>query len=118
MPRKLEIERRKRLYAAQDVEALLLAKGIDYSRPYASALLGGASDDDGAAAPQLPLVVFDDDDFEVHDPDGWLAMGLRARADNVSDRPRLGWFFVARDLAEAIVAANAAAAARISQRRR
>ncbi|KAH8098241.1 dynein light chain binding protein [Aureococcus anophagefferens] len=76
MPRKLEIERRKRLYAAQDIETLLMAKGIDYSVPYSSQLLGGKGDEgDVPPGSALPLIVFDNGDFEVHTADAWLAMG-------------------------------------------
>ena len=129
MPRKLEIERKKRLYAAQDVETLLLARAIDYGQPHVSSLgraLGvGAraaddDDDDGGGdedededeafnrraraaaevaealadvAHALPLVAFDNTEYEVHSPREWLAMGaesggLPARALRVADDAR------------------------------
>ena len=72
MPRKLEIERKKRLYAAQDVEMLLSAKGISYLDPVASTI--------GEAVGTLPLVAFDNADYEIRSPEGWMRLGAGVAA--------------------------------------
>ncbi|KNC54636.1 dynein heavy chain 2 [Thecamonas trahens ATCC 50062] len=69
-PRKIEIERRKREYAAQDLEELLAAQGVDYR-------LSEAERNASAAFPSyLPLEPFDDTEFEVRTPREWLELGV------------------------------------------
>jgi dynein heavy chain len=66
-PRRVEIERRKRLYAAQDIEKLLLDLGLEYN--YGT--FRGQR-----IASQLPLSAFDSTDFEQQTPAEWLAKGM------------------------------------------
>ena len=68
IPRKIEIERKKRLYANQKVEMLLAAKGIDYSVEPIPSLSNINS-----GVPSLPLEAFDNEDFEVREPLDWMS---------------------------------------------
>lgn len=84
VPRRIQIERKRRLYSQHRLENLLQERGIDYSRPSQSAL---ASLD--PSIPVIPLEVFDNHDFDVRSPENWLSLakdpegsmvGLPARA--------------------------------------
>jgi dynein heavy chain len=68
-PRRIEIERRKRLFASQDVEQLLRRKGIDYTR------YSVATDHRTGKPSHLPLEVFDDTSFESRSPSEWMDIG-------------------------------------------
>ena len=70
-PRKIEIERRKRQYAAMDLEELLAAQGIDYRLPQAE------RDASSAFPSYLPLEPFDDQEYEVRTPAEWLLLGVQ-----------------------------------------
>ncbi|XP_067444208.1 dynein axonemal heavy chain 1 isoform X2 [Thunnus thynnus] len=78
IPRKLEIERRRREYLKLDFAQLLADKGID------SNLLmprrWGSSDEhvttpDNPVSPYLPLETFDNEEYDCRTPDDWLALG-------------------------------------------
>lgn len=71
-PRKLEVERRRREFAAMDLEALLREQGVDYSKP-------GAGRGEGKDSP-LPLEAFDSSDFECREPAEWALLGRAAAA--------------------------------------
>ena len=71
MPRALEIHRRTKLYASQDITALLKERGIDYSQKFTSEVFGKV----GAPSTKLPLEAFDDASYEVRGPQDWLAYG-------------------------------------------
>ena len=73
IPRKIEIERKKRLYATQDIEALLGAKGVDYSNPLVTTL-GNIKQ----GLPCMPLEAFDNVDFEIRTPAEWLERGIKS----------------------------------------
>ena len=81
IPRRIQIERKKRLYAEQSLEALLRARGIDPCSTGSSALAAIAP-----TIPALPLQVFDSEDFESRSAEAWLRLaaagggGLPARA--------------------------------------
>jgi len=68
-PRRIEIERKKRLYAAQDIEKLLLAAGVNYAR------YGVGMDHATGGVSYLPLEIFDNVDFETHAPKEWIELG-------------------------------------------
>jgi hypothetical protein len=68
-PRRIEIERKKRLYAAQRIEQLLKAEGVDYS-------LYPIDCDHVTGKPSyLALEIFDDTDYESRTPQEWVALG-------------------------------------------
>jgi dynein heavy chain, axonemal len=81
IPRRIQIERKKRLYAEQSLEALLRERGVDTAVAAPSALQAIAP-----RAAALPLEVFDDEAYEVRSAEAWAAMaaagggGLPARA--------------------------------------
>ncbi|KAG5178896.1 hypothetical protein JKP88DRAFT_280807 [Tribonema minus] len=81
VPRRIQIERKKRAYQEQNLEALLRARGVDVTHPTPGILQALAP-----RAPSLPLHVFDDESFEVRSPECWLSLaaagggGLPARA--------------------------------------
>jgi hypothetical protein len=66
-PRRIEVERKKRLFAAQDIEELLKEGGIDYNPP---------CEHPEVSPTELPLFAFDDHEFEVHGPEEWMALGF------------------------------------------
>ena len=68
MPQALEIHRRTKLYASQDITALLKERGIDYSVKFSSEVFGKV----GAPSTKLPLEAFDDASYEVENHKiGW-----------------------------------------------
>ena len=58
-PRKVAIERKKKLFTSVSVEKLLKEEGVDYNKPIAA---------------WLPIEPFDNDDFDVRNPEEWIAM--------------------------------------------
>ena len=64
IPRKVAIERMKRLYAEQSLEALLAAEQVDLAAPPPTAVERA-----------LELALFDDDSEDIHGPEGWVALG-------------------------------------------
>lgn len=77
-PRRVEVERVKRQYAAAhaSLESLLKAEGVDFAR-VSGGDAAGESSSDAAAAALLPLEAFDDGDFEVREPpEAWVELGL------------------------------------------
>ncbi|KAM9856968.1 dynein axonemal heavy chain 1 [Aulostomus maculatus] len=86
IPRKLEIERRRRKYLQFDIEQLLAEQNIHSSLLMPRRL--GNSDTDGtdpdsSMSPYLPLEIFDSDEFDCRTPEDWLALGM---ADRSPDR--------------------------------
>ncbi|XP_071059360.1 dynein axonemal heavy chain 1-like [Pseudochaenichthys georgianus] len=83
IPRKLEIERRRREYLKLDIEQLLAEQGI-----YSNLLMPthqSSSDDhetttDNPVSPYLSLEVFDNEDFECRNPGDWLALGIAEKS--------------------------------------
>lgn len=61
MPRKLEVERKKRLFAAQDLQSLLEARGVGIAGALQSRL-------------GLPLDAFDNVEYELRDPEAWIRL--------------------------------------------
>ncbi|PHJ26107.1 dynein heavy chain 2 [Cystoisospora suis] len=62
-PRKVTVERRRRLYASLDIEELLLERGIDYGNPTFD------------AQRWLPLEPFDDTSYDDRLPEEWIDLG-------------------------------------------
>ena len=94
VPRKIEIERRKRHFAAQNLEQLLAQAGLSVSQllpcgPYKSA----------SPSPFLALELFDDTEFDSRTPQDWIALGslngihagVPAKALLPDDESSLAW---------------------------
>lgn len=64
-PRKIKIERKKRLFLEQDIEELLLREGLDYSLMKDSRLDA-----------YLPLEMFDDITYDPRTPEEWQSLGV------------------------------------------
>jgi dynein heavy chain len=62
-PRKVVVDRQRKLFASLDIEDLLLELGIDYRNPAAN------------PADWLPLEPFDDTEYDCRMPEEWLAFG-------------------------------------------
>ncbi|CAF4290444.1 unnamed protein product, partial [Rotaria sp. Silwood2] len=82
LPRKVEIERRKRLYLSLDLPTLLQERNIDTNKlmpKYVPAdqivTLNIPNEDPAPFDPFLPLHYFDDTDFEIWTPQAWLTLG-------------------------------------------
>eukprot|EP00002_Diphylleia_rotans_P006932 TRINITY_DN1638_c0_g1_i1.p1 TRINITY_DN1638_c0_g1~~TRINITY_DN1638_c0_g1_i1.p1 ORF type:complete len:4126 (-),score=976.49 TRINITY_DN1638_c0_g1_i1:597-12974(-) len=58
-PRKIEIERRKRLYSSQNIADLLVREGVDLDLIH-----------------PLPLDLFDDTEFDCRTPEEWISLGM------------------------------------------
>ncbi|XP_053742763.1 dynein axonemal heavy chain 1-like [Synchiropus splendidus] len=74
-PRKLAIERLRREYMRIDFEELLGEKGIDSAH-----MMSGYSEDWEASPTEqvllnLPIEIFDNEDFDCRTPDDWLSLG-------------------------------------------
>ena len=78
VPRAVEVERKRRMYASVDIEALLLEYGIDYSQ---QGVLGGPGCppplDPCATVSHLPLEAFDNSDFDAREPHEWVEAAMR-----------------------------------------
>lgn len=66
VPRKIVIERKKRLYESQNIEELLKAEGIDYSQPTTTSKYEN----------YLPLEIFDDTEYDPRTPEEWIELGM------------------------------------------
>jgi dynein heavy chain len=73
VPRKIEIERKKRIFSGVQLEDLLLERSIDHKVPSATSLEFYAGD-----VPLLPLESFDDTDFECRSVAAWLELGTKS----------------------------------------
>lgn len=78
VPRAVEVERKRRMYASVDIEALLLDFGIDYSLP---GVLGGPGSppplDPSIPTSHLPLEAFDNSDFDAREPHEWVDSAMK-----------------------------------------
>ena len=70
VPRKIEIERKKRIYNSHNIEELLSDRGLDYNDSEFS--------DPNSDVNLLPLDAFDNTDFECRSVAAWLALGTNA----------------------------------------
>ena len=68
-PRRIAIERTKRLYKSQNVEELLKQQGVDYQ------LHAINVDHETGKNSFLPLQIFDDTEFEPRNPEEWAQLG-------------------------------------------
>ena len=82
VPRAVEVERKRRMYASVDIEALLLDFGIDYSLP---GVLGGPGSppplDPSIPTSHLPLEAFDNSDFDAREPHEWVESAMKVCVD-------------------------------------
>jgi len=62
-PRKVVIDRQRKLFASLDIEELLLELGIDYRNP------------PNNPADWLPLEPFDDTEYDCRQPEEWITFG-------------------------------------------
>ena len=72
-PRRVAVERKKKLYAGQDIGALLAAQGYDPVRH--DAHVGSLDAGKGALVGRLPLSAFDDREMEIYEPEDWITRG-------------------------------------------
>lgn len=78
IPRRIVVERQRRLFERQDIEQLLLAEGINYGDPSQN-------------RSYLPLEAFDNSDFDERTPQEWIAFAREGgRSHHV---PAKGLFF-------------------------
>lgn len=77
-PRKVEVERKKRHFAQQNVAELLDAEGVDPMLPEPPQDVNAPSSDGRSFRTCLPLAAFDNTDFEVRAPSEWIAAADRA----------------------------------------
>ncbi|NXW71507.1 DYH1 protein, partial [Hirundo rustica] len=80
-PRKVEVERRRRLYLSFDIAELLSSKGIDSNqlmpRHYDPDNMPPLEKTKDSVFPiYLPLQVFDNDEFDCRTPEEWISLGL------------------------------------------
>ncbi|NWR83166.1 DYH1 protein, partial [Furnarius figulus] len=80
-PRKVEVERRRRLYLTLDIAELLSSKGIDSSqlmpRHYDPDNIPAIEETKDSVFPiYLPLKVFDNDEYDCRTPEEWISLGL------------------------------------------
>ncbi|NXM70065.1 DYH1 protein, partial [Serilophus lunatus] len=80
-PRKVEIERRRRLYLTFDIAELLASKGIDSNelmpRHYDPDNMPTIEETKDSVFPiYLPLKVFDNDEYDCRTPEEWISLGL------------------------------------------
>ncbi|NXS08082.1 DYH1 protein, partial [Neodrepanis coruscans] len=80
-PRKVEIERRRRLYLTFDITELLASKGIDSNelmpRHYDPDNMPTIEETKDSVFPiYLPLKVFDNDEYDCRTPEEWISLGL------------------------------------------
>jgi len=76
VPRKIEIERKKRVYASQDIEGLLLDRKLDYNNEEFM--------DPNSDVNLLPLDAFDNTDFECRSIAAWLELGTNKETGSIS----------------------------------
>ncbi|GMI07902.1 hypothetical protein TrRE_jg5473 [Triparma retinervis] len=74
VPRKIEIERKKRLFAAQKLEDLLVERGVDHTKCENKSSLDFIQGD----VLLLPLEAFDSTEYECRSVDAWIELGTKA----------------------------------------
>lgn len=85
IPRKIVIERKRRLYEQQNIEELLRNDhGIDYSKPINS---------QNKYENFLPLEVFDDTEFDERTQSEWMNLGFDEESESFKYVPARGVFF-------------------------
>lgn len=84
-PRRVEIERKKRLYASQDINELLVESGINYAK------YNVEMNHQTGQKSYLPLDVFDDTEYEARNPEDWITLGTDK--DGVCSIPAKALFF-------------------------
>ncbi|XP_060076356.1 dynein axonemal heavy chain 1-like, partial [Ylistrum balloti] len=80
-PRKIEIERRRRLYNTLELQTLLVEEGIKTEQlmpktQNGSVQLNSDPEDPAPFPPYLPLDIFDNEEFDCRLPSEWIAMGM------------------------------------------
>lgn len=80
IPRKLEIERRRREYLKLNLEKLLEENGIA-SNSLVQRSLGSNNDSVSPVSPYLPLEIFDNEEFDCRTPEDWISLGVEGSGD-------------------------------------
>ncbi|CAG5132289.1 unnamed protein product, partial [Candidula unifasciata] len=81
LPRKIEIERRRRLYKSLSLVKLLAERNIQTEllmpkqQSDVNVLLNRDEDDPAPFPAYLPLHIFDDEEFDIHTPEEWISLG-------------------------------------------
>jgi len=101
-PRRIEIERKRRLFASQNIQELLLAQGVDYTR------FGHDKDHKTGMPSYLPLHLYDDADLYYRDPEEWIRLGSNAQGVVKIPAKALAFPHPSVSSAAAAIAANAA----------
>ena len=103
VPRKIEVERRKRSFAAKDIASLLAARGLSEPSllPVSPLPAQPTPSTSSASAPshskptfQLALQLFDDTDFDDRNPEEWLDSGVHEDTDTTPSVPAKTLAFV------------------------
>mgnify|MGYP000067473068 CR=1 FL=1 len=82
-PRKVEVERKKRHFARQNIAELLAAEGVDPTMPEPPEEGMAPSTDGTTFGTCLPLEAFDNTDYEVRSPAQWIEAAAAAGATGV-----------------------------------
>jgi len=88
-PRKIQIERKKRLYSEQNIELLLAHQGIKYSEPPVSSLAALRF-----SSEVLPLECFDNSDFEERSPETWMSYAVDPKTNEFVGLPAKALFLL------------------------
>ncbi|KAI7795154.1 dynein axonemal heavy chain 1 [Triplophysa rosa] len=78
VPRKIEIERRRREYQKFDIAKLLAEHSIDSNQLMPRNQQNAETETESACPPvsnRLPLEIFDNEEFDCRTPEEWLALG-------------------------------------------
>ncbi|XP_060621830.2 dynein axonemal heavy chain 1 [Anolis sagrei] len=86
-PRKIEIERRRRLYLSLDINQLLKNEGINSNdlmpRHQDDASMPTIEENKDPLFPvYLPLQIFDDEEFDCRTPEEWLLLGVEPGSED------------------------------------
>jgi dynein heavy chain len=85
VPRKIVIERKRRLFEQQNIEELLREQVIDYSKPVTA---------QNKYENYLPLEIFDDTEFDPRTQQEWMSLGYDEEQDVFKYIPAKGVFFI------------------------
>ncbi|NXP52104.1 DYH1 protein, partial [Heliornis fulica] len=79
-PRKIEVERRRRLYLSFDIAQLIASKGIDSNqlmpRHHDPDSMSNIEKKDPVFPLYLPLKIFDNNEYDCRTPEEWISLGL------------------------------------------
>ena len=88
-PRRVAVQRKKKLFAAQDIAALLAEHGGGEA-VRAEARLAALDAGKGSLVQELPLSAFDNTEFEMYAPEQWIRRGRGGAAGGPASLPARG----------------------------